>query len=127
MSNEEVSRYERADISARAVFWFFLSLALSLLVIGGSIAAFATAMSHRSISSLRTADPAMKPSFPSPQLQTLPATDLAKYLEAQKRDLESYGWIDRKAGVIHVPIERAIDLTLERGLPARAANAGGKP
>jgi hypothetical protein len=33
----------------------------------------------------------------------------------QRARLESYGWVDRDAGVAHVPIERAIDLCVERG------------
>jgi hypothetical protein len=33
--------------------------------------------------------------------------------------LEGYGWVDREAGVVRVPIERAMELLLERGLPTR--------
>lgn len=31
----------------------------------------------------------------------------------------NYRWIDRKQNIISIPIERAIDLTVQRGLPAR--------
>jgi hypothetical protein len=31
---------------------------------------------------------------------------------AQRRALESYGWVDQKAGTVHIPIERAYDLLL---------------
>ncbi len=34
-----------------------------------------------------------------------------KFDEQQR--LNSYGWVDRKAGLIHIPIARAIDLILE--------------
>lgn len=37
--------------------------------------------------------------------------------DAQKRRLQSYGWIDRRRGVIHVPIDRAIDLFLSGKAP----------
>ena len=30
--------------------------------------------------------------------------------DAQRRHLSSYGWVDRKAGVIRIPIDRAMDL-----------------
>jgi hypothetical protein len=33
--------------------------------------------------------------------------------------LEGYGWVDRQAGVVRLPIERAMELVLERGLPTR--------
>jgi hypothetical protein len=35
----------------------------------------------------------------------------------QEAILNSYGWVDKEAGVVRIPIERAIELTLERGLP----------
>jgi hypothetical protein len=34
---------------------------------------------------------------------------------AQRRDLEAYAWVDRKNGIVHVPIERAMELLAERG------------
>ena len=37
----------------------------------------------------------------------------------QNAILNNYGWVDKEAGVIRIPIERAIELTLERGLPTR--------
>ncbi len=37
----------------------------------------------------------------------------------QEGRLNSYGWVDRPNGVVHIPIERAIDLLVERGLPTR--------
>ena len=33
--------------------------------------------------------------------------------------LDSYGWVDKNAGVVRIPIDEAMKLTLERGLPAR--------
>jgi hypothetical protein len=33
--------------------------------------------------------------------------------------LQSYGWIDQQKGVVRIPIERAMELTAERGLPVR--------
>lgn len=40
--------------------------------------------------------------------------------EIAKRDLgrlNSYGWLDQKAGTAHIPIERAIAILSEKGLP----------
>jgi hypothetical protein len=31
--------------------------------------------------------------------------------------LNSYGWVDKEQGVVHIPIERAMDTVVERGLP----------
>jgi len=60
---------------------------------------------------------------PAPRLQVAPVEDLARYRAAQESALNSYGWVDQKAGVVRIPIDRAIDLLLERGLPARARAA----
>jgi hypothetical protein len=33
--------------------------------------------------------------------------------------LNNYGWVDQDAEVVRIPIERAMELLLERGLPTR--------
>jgi hypothetical protein len=35
--------------------------------------------------------------------------------EAARQRLESVGWVDRDAGVAHVPIEQAMDIVVRRG------------
>ena len=35
--------------------------------------------------------------------------------------LYGYGWVDQKAGIAHIPIQRAIDLVAQSGLPSRQA------
>jgi len=55
--------------------------------------------------------------FPGPRLQVAPETDLAAFRAREDAELEHYGWIDRKAGVVRLPIERAMDLIAQRGLP----------
>lgn len=60
--------------------------------------------------------------FPDPRLQVDPALDLAQMRVRDLRELSTYGWIDRKAGTVRIPIERAMQLLAERGLP----DVGGK-
>jgi hypothetical protein len=60
---------------------------------------------------------------PEPRLQTDPRQDLADMRAKEDDLLQSYGWVDKNAGVVRIPIEAAMKLTLERGLPARQ----GKP
>jgi hypothetical protein len=38
--------------------------------------------------------------------------------EAQKK-IGSYGWVDQDAKIVHVPIERAMDLALQKGFPVK--------
>jgi len=50
-----------------------------------------------------------------------PAAETAAVRQREREMLNSYGWVDRQAGVVRIPIERAMDLTAQRGLPARPA------
>lgn len=60
---------------------------------------------------------------PEPRLQTNPRQDLADLRTREDEILHGYSWIDRNAGVVRIPIDDAIRLTLERGVPARPAPA----
>jgi hypothetical protein len=63
-----------------------------------------------------------RPLPPPPRIQPNPALDMQSYLQSQQRLLNSYGWIDRQNGIVRLPVDRAMELLLERGLPTRAAN-----
>jgi hypothetical protein len=58
-----------------------------------------------------------KVAFPGPRLQAEPATDFARMKQADLDVLDGYGWVDRRAGIAHIPIERAFDILLKTGLP----------
>jgi hypothetical protein len=55
--------------------------------------------------------------FPKPRLQIKGAVDLATLRAAEEANLDSYGWIDRNSGTVRIPIDRAMQLLVERGLP----------
>ena len=47
---------------------------------------------------------------------------------ARKRDrLASYGWVDRNAGVVHIPIDRAMELVAQGVRPAPGAPGATTP
>ena len=56
---------------------------------------------------------------PEPRLQVSAPKDLKQYKAAQGEILNSYGWVDQKAGVVRIPIDRAMDILLQKGLPVR--------
>jgi hypothetical protein len=63
---------------------------------------------------------------PEPRLQTEPLQELQTLHAEEDAVLTSYGWVDRKAGVVRIPVQRAIELLGQRGLPARQSpRAGG--
>ena len=57
---------------------------------------------------------------PEPRLQATPREDLRALRAREEEILRSYGWVDKTAGVVRIPIDEAMKLTLQRGLPARA-------
>ena len=61
---------------------------------------------------------------PEPRLQTDPRQDLADLRAKEDALLGTAGVVDENAGIFRIPIDVAMKLTLERGLPARQR---GKP
>jgi hypothetical protein len=64
---------------------------------------------------------------PQPRLQAKPGADLRSYCSDQMQKLSTYGWVDQQNGVVRIPIDRAIDATIEHGLPARPETAAQSP
>jgi hypothetical protein len=56
-----------------------------------------------------------------PRETPTPAENLAAQMRSMRQTedavLFGYGWVDRKAGVVRIPIDRAIDLVARRGVP----------
>lgn len=60
------------------------------------------------------------PEFPpAPRIEITPSIEVQQLRAEEDRMLSSYGWVDRKAGVVSIPIDRAIELQLQRGFPVR--------
>jgi hypothetical protein len=53
---------------------------------------------------------------PQPRLQTDPSEDLAKFLADEDRHLNTYYWVDKEKGVVHIPIEQAMQELAEEGI-----------
>jgi hypothetical protein len=64
--------------------------------------------------------------FPKPVLEYSEQTQFIKELGRQDETLASYDWVDQKAGIVRIPIDRAIDLVAERGLPVLPAGAAAE-
>jgi hypothetical protein len=112
--------HERKDVDVISlftiVFTLFISCVLIFLVV--------TLMMHyfKGHEPSKTAGQANIPAtraqeFPQPRLEVKPGASLAEFRAAEDADLNSYGWIDRNAGTIRIPIDRAMQLILARGLP----------
>lgn len=56
---------------------------------------------------------------PAPRIEEHPANDLDALHRREEHILSTYGWTDKKAGIVRIPIDRAMELQLERGFPVR--------
>lgn len=61
---------------------------------------------------------------PTPRLQTHPFRDVQLLRQSERQTLHTYGWVDQDNGIVRVPIDEAMRLTVERGLPTRAEAPG---
>ena len=133
--NESISNpetmYERQDLSAGAIIGFLVGLVVVVgllqIIVWGLYGFFSGGkFAHQPASAgivTRTGslpqaqDPVNR--FPKPALQPNDAADMAKFLAAEHEELNSYGYVDQAQGVVHIPIERAIDILAKQGLPTR--------
>lgn len=113
--------HETRDFSVRVVTWFAVGLVASTFVIYLGVAGLYRFFESVHPSPQSPSRIALHPHMvaPPPRLQTNATVDLARYEKREREKLNSYGWIDKPAGILHIPIERAMDLVAQRGLPTR--------
>ena len=68
---------------------------------------------------------------PEPRLQNTPFDELRRMRAEEDATLTSYGWVDRQAGIVRIPIEQALEIASRGGVaeaaPKTAAPSGGTP
>jgi hypothetical protein len=115
-------RHETTDINIWAVGKFGILLAVVVLVsLGLLFGLMKYFQSQEATAMAREIKPAE--AFPEPRLQTTPVPDLQKFRAAEDHVLDSYGWVDQSKGVVRIPIDRAIDIMAQKGLPSRPMDA----
>ncbi len=121
-SNPEV-HHEESDVDIRGIFAFGASLFVAAVLIHLMVFVLFRFFDARAG---RTAMPEYPLAIaqenrlpPEPRLQINPRQDLADLRARENQTLTTYGWVDRNASVVRIPIDDAIRLTLQRGLPAR--------
>ena len=129
------TEFEREDLSTRGVFVFMIGLAITGLVIYFIIIAMYSFLDKYERSQMTTASPLVASSGAAsrvvtkdyvekqfkengaPMLEDNEGGQFSNFLMNQEQHLNSYGWVDEKSGVAYIPIERAMELTVQRGLP----------
>lgn len=108
MSHEQ---YEERDASPRFVLGLIIGLFLLIVVVlGGTKILLPSLYGELETHSESEITP------PAPRLQVAPAEEWQSLKSTQEAQLHSYGWIDDENSVAHIPIERAMELIVIRGL-----------
>jgi hypothetical protein len=121
--------HETTDADVRVIVKFviglFLSLAATLLVARAVFNYFAA---HQGLGPPASPFENTRELPPAnvPRLQVEAPEELQQYREEQKKLLHSYGWVDPQEGIVRIPIRRAMDLLIQRGLPVQTSPPQGE-
>ena len=141
--------YERQDLGPKGVLYFLLGLLVAgvfvYFIVNGLFAFLQKQSDTRQtvVSPLVTNAPAdtrklppdysgnyedyLKKNFPAPQLEINERNQLNDIRLKEEQTLSTYDYIDKNAGTVRIPIDRAMDLIAQRGLPVRAQTAPAAP
>lgn len=121
--------YETRDANAGGVFTFLVILGIVLVVVSlvcwGMFRYFSARAANNSASDSPFADTRQLPL--GPQLQVNPREDWLKYREQQGKSLETYEWVNRSAGTVRIPIEKAMELLVKKGVPVQGESQANVP
>jgi len=126
-SGNSQRRYETQDVTIRPMVWSAIGLAV--LTIVGMLASW---LAFKYFVRVQKLGPPASPFEnarelpPAPRLQVNPVETLKDYQAEEGSKLNGYGWVDKNAGVVRIPIDRAMQITLERGFPTRASGQTGQ-
>lgn len=124
--------FEHADLSPTGIIYFMIGLAVAVVVIYFIVFGMyhfldTYQMAHQPAMSPMVAPPAdtriithsNTQAFPEPRLEESERSQLRSITEDEDRKLATYNWVDKDKGVVQIPIERAMELLVQRGLPVR--------
>lgn len=115
--------YEHSDADVSSLGRFGLTLAILIaLVMLAMVPTYDFFAKHDSLGPPASPFENQRTLPPQPRLQTQPASALKSYCEMEQQQLSTYGWVDQHNGVVRVPVDRAMDMVLQKGLPARPAD-----
>jgi hypothetical protein len=116
---EVVARHR--DVSIRAVLSFGFWLAVGLIASAAAMFVLLRVLEKKERAEDRKLSPMIAASLartpPEPRLEPYPLAPRLKLRAEEEEILTSYGWVDKDRGLVRVPIDRAMDLLVQRGLP----------
>ncbi len=135
--HNEGTGFERQDLTSRPIFGFLVSLAIIGVLVYFSVWGIFKVLDKYFNEHQRAASPMVQQqtgtptravpegyvekTFPEPRLETNERTEINDFRLGEEQTLNSYGWVDQNAGVVRIPITKAMELVAQRGLPTKPA------
>ena len=123
-SQSERDGYEHRDARVRNLLYVGLIILATLLVSAAGVAGLIRYFDLQTSTAITRAE-AHSQIPPEPRLEAFPPANGEEIVSQARQRLEHYAWIDRSAGVVQIPISRAISILTETGWPQPSGNALG--
>jgi len=119
--------YETRDMNPHAV----VRIAIGFVVALGMVALLVTVLQYwwmgyvvAPVAVPPSLNPPANVTLPAePRFETEPGTALDRIQARDEERLTTYGWVNQSAGTVHIPIDRAMQLLIQRGLPVAPQDA----
>lgn len=131
--------FEHEDWNARTVFYFLGGLAVAILLVYFLLRGMYAFLDARTQAMQPPQNPLVagpsgpqarsqpdaevlsqiNSTFPQPRLEENERQQINDFRMNEEETLNSYGWVDKPGGAVRIPIERAMQIVAQRGLPTR--------
>ena len=113
IESDAAEKLESSEVPTRTVLLAAFGV---LLLVFGTVGVLG-AIYYREVSVQKMPAPEK---FPQPRVETKEKEERLRIEAEQARRLSGYRWVDRKDGVVQIPIERAMQLLASEGMQAYA-------
>jgi len=130
MAESDLHRDQRTDLQAgyelsdlRPGYIAFFGIGLSVVLVIAVVIA-SLIVHYKTVQHARQDTPIPRlarerEATPGTPLQVDAANELRRVRAAEQAVLKSYGWVDKDAGIVRIPVDRAMEILAKKGLPAR--------
>lgn len=116
---ENPELFEHSDVNPRTIFLFIGALFVTIAASLFALAWLFGLLSSATPTNVRFTESPRVP--PQPRIQVRPELEMKALRAEEDRILGTYGWADQARGTVRLPIDRAMKLLVQRGLPTRGA------
>ncbi len=131
--HDEEPEFEREDLGAKSIITFLVALIIGCVLVAILLKGMYSLLDkyetkhqpaqsplvQQTTADTRTVQPGDVTKFPQPRLESHETVEIEAFRLHEAQILHSYAWIDQQAGQVRIPIDRAMELLAQRGLPTR--------